>query len=681
MNCCNNQCKVVLDSLEPSCCPATEQQQQQQQPEFQCDGTLWDESVVQPGLSGMQLAGQLSTKSDSDITPSQRIASAMSLTMSSPAYHLIRGVSLRKTLRQARTFWLTDPHSRSFSEKEQLYKASEPTDAFAMFISHTWLTPGKWKFWSLMLHFGWPTMLAFWLCGVTLAFVLLGQVLLLIVFLRKAFIHIHPLAFTRSRRPCLYSPHNKENEFKWADGRLHPRLCMADILPPFSNLQVRALGFTGVIPSGCWIQVAGLLANIGGAVLFPYLPSRKSDLCFLDFVCIDQADTDRMQEGIMSISGFLSASAELRVLWSAPLLSRLWCVFEIAAYRKLNPGGKITMSPVNNEVSALMVFGGWQMFTFTLWIARAGVEGSNPLVLLAVMTFVFALLMPALALSLYRNHTATAKLRYTTQSISIFQFQFGLIFLTRSERLAAPLPSNRVTSTWNSCLLLCVHVVSTAYIDLAKFFEMGSIKGSIKRSECTHVPANAPRQRLRFELANFDVMKVNCSNDFDRDCIHAAIIEWYGSLAAFSEHVRGPFREEVLKLMRASGSVSSHYIIWPITPLLCFSLDSFLALCKAGAPVKALVAFFFSHVVSVDLLFLPAVGVLFGHLANRRAQSCLGRCKAVEIILMVSICFTMCVGAAFVVAVMSARSIVMTLLWNFTALLFAGFVWFFCWRV
>ncbi|CAK9090643.1 unnamed protein product [Durusdinium trenchii] len=483
MNCCNNQCKVVLDSLEPSCCPATEQQQQQQQPEFQCDGTLWDESVVQPGLSGMQLAGQLSTKSDSDITPSQRIASAMSLTMSSPAYHLIRGVSLRKTLRQARTFWLTDPHSRSFSEKEQLYKASEPTDAFAMFISHTWLTPGKWKFWSLMLHFGWPTMLAFWLCGVTLAFV----------------------------------------------------LCMADILPPFSNLQVRALGFTGVIPSGCWIQVAGLLANIGGAVLFPYLPSRKSDLCFLDFVCIDQADTDRMQEGIMSISGFLSASAELRVLWSAPLLSRLWCVFEIAAYRKLNPGGKITMSPVNNEVSALMVFGGWQMFTFTLWIARAGVEGSNPLVLLAVMTFVFALLMPALALSLYRNHTATAK--------------------------------------------------------------------------------------LRFELANFDVMKVNCSNDFDRDCIHAAIIEWYGSLAAFSEHVRGPFREEVLKLMRASGSVSSHYIIWPITPLLCFSLDSFLALCKAGAPVKALVAFFFSHVVSVDLLFLPAVGVLFGHLANSRPAS------------------------------------------------------------
>eukprot|EP00437_Effrenium_voratum_P045597 CAMPEP_0181530358 /NCGR_PEP_ID=MMETSP1110-20121109/71541_1 /TAXON_ID=174948 /ORGANISM="Symbiodinium sp., Strain CCMP421" /LENGTH=31 /DNA_ID= /DNA_START= /DNA_END= /DNA_ORIENTATION= len=31
-----------------------------------------------------------------------------------------------------------------------------------------------------------------------------------------------------------------------------------------------------------------------------------------------------MAEGIMSISAFLVASKELRVLWSPPLLSRLW---------------------------------------------------------------------------------------------------------------------------------------------------------------------------------------------------------------------------------------------------------------------------------------------------------------------------------------------------------------------
>ena len=64
-----------------------------------------------------------------------------------------------------------------------------------------------------------------------------------------------------------------------------------------------ALGFTGVTPSSCWNQVATLLANIGGTVLFPYLPSRKSDMYFLHVLCTDQANTNSMQEEIMSISG------------------------------------------------------------------------------------------------------------------------------------------------------------------------------------------------------------------------------------------------------------------------------------------------------------------------------------------------------------------------------------------
>ena len=264
---------------------------------------------------------------------------------------------------------------------------------------------------------------------------------------------------------------------------------MADILPPFSNLQVRALGFTGVIPSGCWIQVAGLLANIGGAVLFPYLPSRKSDLCFLDFVCIDQADTDRMQEGIMSISGFLSASAELRVLWSAPLLSRLWCVFEIAAYRKLNPGGKITMSPVNNEVSAFMVFGGWQVFTFAFWIARAGPDGGNPVVVLAVLGCVFAGLVPVVTLSTWKNHTATAKLRRTTKSIMIFcsGVPSWSVFSARSKPTSGrhpPIEPLQLGTPASCCMfmlaLLYLYIIYIyIYIYLAKFFDMGSIKGPI----------------------------------------------------------------------------------------------------------------------------------------------------------------------------------------------------------
>ena len=64
-----------------------------------------------------------------------------------------------------------------------------------------------------------------------------------------------------------------------------------------------ALGFTGVISCSGWNQVAAFLANIGGTVLLPYLPSRMSDMCFLHFLCNDQANTSSVQEGILSISG------------------------------------------------------------------------------------------------------------------------------------------------------------------------------------------------------------------------------------------------------------------------------------------------------------------------------------------------------------------------------------------
>ena len=49
------------------------------------------------------------------------------------------------------------------------------------------------------------------------------------------------------------------------------------------------------------------------------------------------------------------------------------------------------------------------------------------------------------------------------------------------------------------------------------------------------------RDKLDSDLATFDVLKVECRSDFDRQCIHDAIIQWYGSLAAFAHMYRGPF--------------------------------------------------------------------------------------------------------------------------------------------
>lgn len=56
------------------------------------------------------------------------------------------------------------------------------------------------------------------------------------------------------------------------------------------------------------------------------------------------------QRGVYGLGGFLALSRELMVLWSPPLFTRLWCVFELAAFRKANPNGKIVLAPLYVEV-------------------------------------------------------------------------------------------------------------------------------------------------------------------------------------------------------------------------------------------------------------------------------------------------------------------------------------------
>ena len=468
----------------------------------------------------------------------------LSLTSPTEGQQYMRGISLRKTLAQAMSFWLADPRRRTEEEKNRLYAASVRTKRLDLFLSHTWLTTGKWKFFSLLLQFGWPTVLICWGFGVVLAFV----------------------------------------------------LCMTEVLPLFRDFQACSLDYEEVIPSGCWVQIFGFLGVLGGCVVFPYVPFSKSDQCFLDFACIHQTAKGKMQQGIMSISAFLAASEELRVVWSSPLLSRLWCVFEIAAFRKLNPQGRIVIAPVENEASTTMMFLWWWVSCFGYWLARSGPDGADPAFLLIVMLIFFAALMPVLALSVWRNHRSTAK--------------------------------------------------------------------------------------LKSDLANFDVRKVDCTSEFDRECIHNAIIRWYGSLEAFSQHVRGPFSQEVLELMRSSGSMSCHYIFLPISPLVCLSLDNVLALWKAGAPAKAVVSMFFNHVVALDLLFFPAMGVFFCWITKQglwfRNRRCLPLALEIGIILL--LCVVCSVVAAWVTVLVSVRSVEMTVVWNVVSVLFAALVRHFCWR-
>ena len=100
--------------------------------------------------------------------------------------------------------------------------------------------------------------------------------------------------------------------------------------------------------------------------------------------------------GIYGIGGFLAVSRELRVLWSPPYMSRLWCVarlrfmgrrfvlietlarhpssqlpnstevFEIAAFRKANPLGKLVFQPLFIERDVLANWLGTYLLVSTL---------------------------------------------------------------------------------------------------------------------------------------------------------------------------------------------------------------------------------------------------------------------------------------------------------------------------
>ena len=142
-----------------------------------------------------------------------------------------------------------------------------------MFISHAWATPGRLKVLSLLLHMGWRIMLTSWALSTVLCFA----------------------------------------------------LCLLNILPMPFRFERTSLGVP--LPVGVWLTSAGCIFAILGLMVAPYMPACTSDKCFVDVACIHQADAVLMQQGISNIGGFLSASAELRVLWSEPYLSRFWCIF------------------------------------------------------------------------------------------------------------------------------------------------------------------------------------------------------------------------------------------------------------------------------------------------------------------------------------------------------------------
>ena len=52
-------------------------------------------------------------------------------------------------------------------------------------------------------------------------------------------------------------------------------------------------------------------------------------------------------------------------------LPRLWCIFELAAYRRANPNGKIVFAPVFVELTAYMLWSSFALLVVMLWASLA----------------------------------------------------------------------------------------------------------------------------------------------------------------------------------------------------------------------------------------------------------------------------------------------------------------------
>jgi len=121
--------------------------------------------------------------------------------------------------------------------------------------------------------------------------------------------------------------------------------------------------------AGVPCMVTGLCTTL---VVLVVWPSRQR--VFLDRACIPQDDEEAKRTGILSLAYYLKVSKTVMVLWDVTYFQRLWCVFEFAAYLRLQvdkeeaSGNAIRVLPSMYGGILAMLFVGLTVFNFvTRW--------------------------------------------------------------------------------------------------------------------------------------------------------------------------------------------------------------------------------------------------------------------------------------------------------------------------
>ncbi|CAE7381096.1 HMCN1, partial [Symbiodinium pilosum] len=110
-------------------------------------------------------------------------------------------------------------------------------------------------------------------------------------------------------------------------------------------------------------------------------------------------------------------------------------------------------------------------------------------------------------------------------------------------------------------------------------------------------------------LAMFDLRHAQCRLESDRDFVHKAIIDWYGTAEAFTDYVRGPLHDELLK-SSLNFTIPAQYYAIILLGFVSESLDELLGLVVARAPWRSIIGHLIGHTIGMSAWVIIALELL-----------------------------------------------------------------------
>ena len=161
-----------------------------------------------------------------------------------------------------------------------------------------------------------------------------------------------------------------------------------------------------------------------GSLVTPivFLLWQPGSTVFFDRICIHQRDPQRKSAGILSIGGILRHSESILVMWERTYATRLWTVFELAAFMKSR--GQLHNSSLGGLIIRPIMLGPTGCGLFAILVPLSffvtSVEGSNlAQALLLRGVFLFLFLVPV-------THAVRAHFRWVDlYRIQLENFRLG----------------------------------------------------------------------------------------------------------------------------------------------------------------------------------------------------------------------------------------------------------------